>query len=130
MSLDVADKEQPKYKIRNPYELTNAIMTTDDKYNVCFHLHSTIPAQYPDDCIQVIHGTEDSILQQPYSIGHCISADAKMSEGFADLFSQRIPGNRDTCRRTKILSGQAFPFWDRVGNRYIYNLGRKTKFFE
>ena len=30
-SLDVADKEESKYQIRNPYELTNAIMTTDDK---------------------------------------------------------------------------------------------------
>ena len=61
-SLDVADKEEPQYQIRNPYELTNAIMTTDDKYNDCFLLHSTIPEQSPDDCLQIIHGTEDSIF--------------------------------------------------------------------
>ena len=127
-SLDVADKEEPKYQIRNPCELTNAIRTTDDKYNDCFLLHSTIPAQSPDDCLQIFHGIEDSTLQQPHSIGHCISADARMSKGFADLLSQRIPGLRDTCRRTKLLSGQTFPFWDRVGNRYIYNLVTKTKF--
>ena len=30
-SLDVADKEERKYQIRNPYELTNAIIQTDDK---------------------------------------------------------------------------------------------------
>ena len=84
-SLDVIDKEEPKYQNRNPYELTNAIITTDDKYNDCFFLHSTIPAQSPDDCLQIIHGTEDSILQQPHSLGHCISADAKMSKGFAEL---------------------------------------------
>ena len=89
-SLDVADKEERKYQIRNSYELTNAIIQTDDKYNDCFLLHSTIPAQSPGDCLQIIHGTEDSILQQPHSLGHCISADAKMSEGFADLLSQRI----------------------------------------
>ena len=41
--LDVADKEDAKYQIRNPYELTNAIITTDNKYNDCFLLHSTIP---------------------------------------------------------------------------------------
>ena len=127
MSLDVADKEEPKYQIRNPYELFNAITTTDDKYNDCFLLHLTIPAQFPDDCIQIIHGTDDSILQQPHSIGHCISADAQMSKGFAELLSQRIPGLRDTCRRTKLLTGQAFPFWDQNGNRYIYNLVTKTK---
>ena len=129
-SLDVADKEERKNQIRNPHELTNAIIQADDKYNDCFLLHSTIPAQSPDDCLQIIHGTEDSILQQPHSIGHCISADAKMSKGFADLLSQRISGLRDTCRQTKLLSGQMFPFWDRVGNRYIYNLVTKTKFSE
>ena len=70
------------------------------------------------------------MLQQPHSIGHCISADAKMSKGFAELLSQQVRGHRDTCRRTKLLTGQTFPFWDRVGNRYIYNLVTKTKFSE
>ena len=75
-SLDVAVEKEPKYQIRNPYELTNAIITTDDNYNDCFFSHSRSPAHCPDDCLQKIHGTEDSILQQPYCIGHCISADA------------------------------------------------------
>ena len=129
-SLDVADKEERKYQIRKPYELTNAIIQTDDKYDDCFLLHSTIPAQSPDDCLQVIHGTEDSILQQPHSIGHCISADAKMSKGFADLLSQRISGLRDACRRTKLFTGQIFLFWDQTGKRYIYNLVTKIKYSE
>ena len=130
-SLDVADKEEPKYQIRNPYYLTNAIITTDDKYNDCFVSHSTIPAQYPDDCLQIIHGTENSILlEQPHSIGHCISADAKMSKGFADLLSQRIPGLRDGCRRTNLLTGQTLAFWNQTGNRYIFNLVTKTNFYE
>ena len=129
-SLDVADKEEPKYQIRNPYKLTNAIITTDDKYNDCFILHSTIPAQDPDDYLEINHGTEDSLLQQPHSIGHCISAEAKMSKRITDFLSQRNPGLRDTFRRTKLLSGQTFPFWDCVGNRYIYNLVTKTKLFE
>ena len=79
-SLDLINKEEPKYQIRNPYELTKAIITKDDKYNDCFLLDSTIPAQSPHDCLQIIHGTEDSILQQPHSIGRCVSADAKMSK--------------------------------------------------
>ena len=53
-SLDVAHKEEPKYQIRNPYESTNAISSTDEKYNDCFLLNSTIPAQTPDDCLQII----------------------------------------------------------------------------
>ena len=119
-SLDLADKEEPKYQIRNPYYLTNAVITTDEKCNDCFVPHPTVPAQYPDDCLQIIDGTENSILlEQPHSIGHCISADARMSKGFAELLSHQILGLRDTCRRTNLLSGQTFPFWDRVGNQYI-----------
>ena len=130
LSLDVADKEELKNQVRNPYELTNAIMTTDDKYNDCFFPHSTISARSPDDCLQINRGTEDSIIQQPHSIGHCISAEAKMSKGLAELLSQQIPGLRDACRWTKFLSGETFLFWDRVGNRYTYNLVTKTNFFE
>ena len=69
-------------------------------------------------------------MQQPHSIGHCISADAKMSKGFAELLSEQIPGLQDACRRTKVLTGQTFPFWDRVVNRYICNLVAKNKYFE
>ena len=42
-SLDVIDKEEPNYQIRNPYELTNAIITTDDKYNDCFFYTQRFP---------------------------------------------------------------------------------------
>ena len=119
--LDVADEEEPQYQNRNPYKLTNAIITTDNKYNDCFLLHSTTPAQSPDDCLQINHGTKDSILQQPHSIRHCISTDAKMSHGLAELLSQQIPGLRDACRRTKLLTRQSFTFWDSIGKRYINN---------
>ena len=39
--LDVVDRDEPKYQIRNPYELTNAIIYTDERYNDCFLFHST-----------------------------------------------------------------------------------------
>ena len=124
-SLDVVDRDEPKYQIRSPYELTNAIISTDERYNDCFLLHSTVPAQNSDDFLQIVYGTEDSILQQPNSIGHCISADARMSKGFADFLSHRIPGLRSTCRKAKLFMGQVFPFWDATGKRYIYNLVTK-----
>ena len=127
-SLDVVDRDEPKYQIRSPYELTNAIISTDERYNDCFLLHSTVPAQNSDDSLQIIYGTEDSILQQPNSIGHCISADARMSKGFADFLSHRIPGLRSTCRKAKLFMGQVFPFWDSTGNRYIYNLVTKERY--
>ena len=109
-SLDVVDRDEPRYKIRSPYELTNAIISTDERYNDCFLLPSTAPAQNSDDFLQIIYGTEDSIVQQPNSIGHCISADARMGKGFADLLSQRIPGLRSTCRKAKLFMGQVFSF--------------------
>ena len=78
--------------------------------------YTPIPAQSPDECLQIIHATEYSILQQPHSIRHCISADAKMSKVITDLLPQQILGLRDACRLPKILGGQTFPFWDKPAN--------------
>ena len=127
-TLDVVDRDEPKYHIRSPYELSNAIISTDDRYNDCFLLHSSVPAQSSDEFLQIIYGTENSILQQPNSIGHCISADARMSKGFADFLSHRIPSLKSTCRKAKLSMGQVFPFWDSIRKRYIYNLVTKERF--
>ena len=103
-SLDVVDQDEPKYQIRSPYELANTI--TDERYKDCFFLHSTVSAQRSDEFLKIIYGTEDSILQQPKTIGHCISADARMSKGFADFLPHRVPGLRSTCRKATLFMGQ------------------------
>ena len=77
---------------------------------------------------KIIYGIEDSIVQQPNSIGHCISADARLSKGFADFLSDRIHGLRSRRRKAKILMVQVFPFWDSAGMREIYNLVTKENF--
>ena len=109
-SLDVVDWHEPKYLKRSPYELTNAIISTDERYNDCFLIHPTVAAQSSDDFFLIIYCTEDLILQQPFSIGHCISADARMSKGFADSLSHRISGLGSTCRRARLFQGQVYPF--------------------
>ena len=48
-SLDVLDRDELRYQKRKPYELTNAIISTDERYNDCFLLHSTVPAQSTDE---------------------------------------------------------------------------------
>ena len=127
-SLDISDKDEPRYQIRDPYELTNAILSTNERYNDCFLLRSTIPSQLPDEFLQIVYGNENSILEQPNSIGHCISADARMSKGFAQFLSERVPRLRKTCRRANLLKDQVFPFWDSSSRRYIYNLVTKEKY--
>ena len=87
-SLDVSDNDEPKYQIRDPYELTNAILSTKEQYNDCFLLHSTTPSQSHDGFLQIVWRNENSILKQPNSIGHCISADAQMSKGYAQFLSE------------------------------------------
>ena len=128
ISLDVVDQDDPKYQIRSPYELANTIISADERYNDCLLLHSTVPTQSSDEFLKIIHGIEHSIFLQPNSIGHCISADARMSKGFAVFLSHRIPGLRSTCRKAKLFMGQGFPFWDSTGRRYIYNLVTKERF--
>ena len=127
-SLDVVDRDEPKYQIRSPYELTNAIIFTDERYNDCFLLHSTVPAQSSNDFLQINYGTEDSIIQQPNSIGHSISADARMGKGFADFLSHRISGLKQTCRKARLSMGQVYSYWDSTGKCYIYKLVTKERF--
>ena len=67
-SLDVSDKDEPQYQVRDPYELTNAILSTNEQYNDCFLLHSTIPSQLPDEFLQIVYGNENLVLEQPNSI--------------------------------------------------------------
>ena len=127
-SLDNSDKDEPRYQIRDPYELTNAILSMNERHNDCFLLHSTINSQLPDEFLQIVYGNENSILQQPNSMGHCISADAQMSKGFAQVLSERVPRLRRTCRQANLLNYQVFPFWDSSSRRYIYNLVTKEKY--
>ena len=124
----MVDQDEPKYQIRSLYELANTIISTDERYNDCFLLHSTVPAHSSEEFLKIIYGTEDSTLQQPNSIGHCKSADARMSKGFADFLSHRFPGIRSTCRKARLFMRQVYPYWDSTGKRYFYNLVTKERF--
>ena len=127
-SLDVADIDKPKYQVRDPYELTNAILSTNEQNNDCFPLHSTIPSHTHDEFLQIVYGNENSILDQFNSTGHFISADAQMSKGFAQFLSERVPRLRRTCRRANPPKDQVFLFWYTSSRRYIYNLVTKAKY--
>ena len=127
-AIHVSNKDEPKYQIRDPYELTNAIFSTNKQYNDCFLLPSTIPSQLPDESWQIVYSKENSILEQPNAIAHCISADAQMSKGCAQFLSERVPRLRRTCRQANLIKDQVFSFWDSSSKRYIYNLVTKEKF--
>ena len=68
-SLNEVDRDEPKYQIRSPYESVNTVISTDERHNDCFLLHSTVPAQSRDEFLKIIYGTEHSILQKHNSIG-------------------------------------------------------------
>ena len=105
-SLNVVDRDEPKYQKRSPYELTNANISTDEWQNDCSLLYSTVTARSSDDFLQIIYGTINSIIQQPKSIGLCIYADARMGKSFADFLSHRVPGLMSTCRKAEHFMGQ------------------------
>ena len=126
--LDVFDNNEPNRQIRDSYRLTNAILSTNEQYNDCFLLHSTIPFQSHDELLQIVYGTQNSIFEQPNSIGHCISADAQMSKGFAKFLSERVPLLGRTCRRANLFKDQLFSFWDSCSRQCIYNLVTNEKY--
>ena len=63
-----------------------------------------------------------------YSLGHCISSDAKMSKGVARKFVHRYPvlcSLRENGRHNPIGTAVAVP----VGPKFIYNLVTKHAFW-
>ena len=73
--------------------MVNSILTENDQYNECFLLHSTVPCEYDlQDKIQILNGNDETIFQANTAIAHCVSADAKMSKGFAETICCRVNG--------------------------------------
>ena len=127
-SLDMVERDEPKYQIRSPYELTNAIICTDERNNDCFILHSVVPAQSGEKFLEIIYGTEDSFRHQPKSIGLCISADARKCKSFADLYPRESLVLDQPAEKQSFLWHKSQPFCDLTGKRYIYNLVTKELF--
>ena len=108
--LEVVDLDETKYQTRSPYELTNAIIPTDERHNDCFLLQSTVQAQSSEEFLQIFYGTEDPILQQPNSIRHCISADAQMSKRFCRLLVSQNIWYKINMPQTKTFHLTSLPF--------------------
>ena len=130
-SLDISDHHRPKYQTRDCVQMVNSILTENDQYNECFLLHSTVLCE-PDlqDKIQILNGNDETIFQANTAIAHCISADAKMSKGFAEKICRKVNGLQEYCRKTEPYVGSIIPYWDPEINNFIYNLVTKSKFFE
>ena len=130
-SLDISDYDRPNYQTKDCIQMVNSIFTENDQYNKCFLLQSTVPCE-PDmqDKIQILKGNDETIFQANTAIAHCISADAKMSKGFAETICRRVNGLHEFCRRAKTSVGSALPYWDPESNNFIYNLVTKSRFFE
>ena len=111
--------------------MVDCMLSENDQYIECFLLNSTLPHE-PDfrDGIRIIDGNDDTIFENQTAIAHCISADAKMSKGFAETISNHINGLQEYCYKSKAFVGSVIPFWDNDTNRFVYNLVTKNKFFE
>ena len=130
-SLDFSDYERPKNQIKDCIQMVNSILTENDPYNECFILHSTVPCE-PDmqHKIKILNRNDETVFQANTAIAHCISADAKMSEGFAETICRRVNGLQEFCRRAKTTIGSALPYWDPESNNFLYNLLTKSKLSE
>ena len=130
-SLDISDRDRPKYQIKDCIQKVSSILSENDQWNECFLLHSTVPCKpHLQDEIQILNRNDETIFQANTAIAHCISADAKMSKGFAEAICSRVHGLREYCRKTKPIVGSIIPFWDPESNIFIYNLVTKSKLYE
>ena len=53
-SVEVVDRDEPKYQIRSLYVLTSVIISADERYNDCCLLNSTVLAQSCEKLLQII----------------------------------------------------------------------------
>ena len=129
-SIDISDYGRPKYQIKDCVQLVNSILTVKDQYIECFLLHSTVPCELDtQNERQILNGNDKTIFQTNTAIALCISADATMSERFAETICHRVNGLQEYCRKSKATVGSALPYWDQESNNFIYNLVSKSKIF-
>ena len=111
--------------------MVDCILSENDQYIECFLPHSTLPHEADfKDGIRFIYGNDDTVFEIESAFYHCISADAKMSKGFAEIIINHIIGLQEYCYKSKAFDGSVIPFWDNDSNRFIYNLVTNNKFIE
>ena len=111
--------------------MVNTILTENDQNNECFLLQATVPCETDlRDKIQILNGNDETIFQANTAIAHCLSADAKMSKGFAETIRSKVNGLPEYCRKTTPTVGSIILYWDPESNNFIYNLVTKSKFYE
>ena len=117
-SLDISDYDRPKYQIKDCVQIVNSILTENDRYNQCFLLHSAVPCE-PDvqNKIQILNGNDETTFKADTAIVHCISADAKMWEGFAETICRAVRGRQEYCQKT--IWSSAVPNWDPESNSFM-----------
>ena len=62
--LDMSDNDETKYQVRDHFEPTNAILLTNEQYNDCFLIHSTIPSPSSEEFLQIVYGNENLIVRR------------------------------------------------------------------
>ena len=91
--------------------MVDRILSENDQYNECFLLHSTLPHETDfKDGIRFIYGNDDTIFENQTVIAHWTSADAKMSEGFAETITNDNNGLQGYCYKSKAFVGSVIPF--------------------
>ena len=110
-AFNILDFERPKHQIKVCVKIVNCILSENDQYNECFLLQSTLPHETDFQYgIRIINGNDDTFCECQTAIAHCISADAKLSEGFAETITNNINELQKYCYNQKILLAQSFLF--------------------
>ena len=89
-------------------------------------LNSISSDSHPNFCF-----SSSNILDSTESIAHCVSADFHMKRGLASAIAYRHPALHQLRFNTpkRLPPGSLVSFFDRLNQRYIYNLVTKKRFF-
>ena len=126
----MVDRDEPKQQIRSPYDFTNTIISTDERYNDCFpYIQQFQPRAVTNFYKSSMELKIQSIID-PFQWDIAFLLTLEWVKVLRTSFSQRTPSLRSNCRKAKFHMGQVYPLWDSTGKRYIYNLATKERFCE
>ena len=125
-TIDLQEKERPKFQIKDCVTMVNTILKENPDYNDCFLLHSTVPFEHEgDQQVFFCHGSGETLRTSNANLAFCVSADGKMTTTIARKLCEQKKDFQSFVNQSKPFVGSVLPFWDNEANRFIYGLVAK-----
>ena len=127
-SLDVVDRDEPKYQIRILYELTNGIISTDERYNDCFFYIQGFQLRAVTNFYRSSMVRKIQFFNSLFQLDIAYLRTPEWVKALPIFYPIEVLVLDQHAEKKDTFMGQVYPFWDSTVKRYIYNLVTKERF--